>query len=379
VLPAANILDNMSIEQKLLRVRVMQREPKWGVRTIKKVIDNFGSLDAVFDGPLGQWKEASGPIKVIRQKASRPGALLEARREYERLQHLEIRPVFYGEPDYPVLLAHCPDAPAVLFVRGKLDWGKSPIVSIVGTRRATRRGIALCEQLIEDLAPLKPTIVSGFAYGVDIAAHKKAMTLGLQSIGCMAHGLDRIYPQAHQKHAANLVQNGGFISEFWLSDPFYKSNFLQRNRIIAGLSVVTIVIESGAKGGSLITAKMANDYDREVFAIPGAPSDGQSAGCNELIRTHQAHLLTDASSLCAAMNWSLQERAIPIHELGKTERQILNLMSLEPQMSSAELQDQLAITVGQLQVALLHLELSGLVSRDVLGTYRINNPNVRGL
>ena len=369
----------MNTQNKLLRARVMQREPKWGVRTIKKVIDEFGSLNAVFDTPIELWQGAKEPIRAIRHKAKNNLLKQEVAQELAYMQRLGISAVFYPEADYPELLKHCVDAPAVLFMRGKLDLNHKPLISIVGTRRATRQGVAFCEQIIEELAPISPTIISGFAYGMDISAHKKAMVLGLQSIGCLAHGLNTIYPRAHHKYMGGMQQHGGFISEFWTSDPFYKSNFLQRNRIIAGLSTVTIVIESAAKGGSLITAKMANAYDREVFAVPGAPADQQSAGCNELIRTHQAHLLTGSKALCEVMGWELiqpKKEQLPSDDI---ERKLLQLMLKEPRISQNDLQIKMSVSISQLQVLLLNLELSGMITRDLLGGYTANSRGFHGL
>jgi len=199
------------------------------------------------------------------------------------------------------------DGPILFFQDGNIDFVNKKIISIVGTRKITTYGISFCEKLVADLAPLNPVIVSGFAYGIDICAHKAAIANGLQNIACLAHGMHKIYPKAHKKYMPDVLKNGGFISEFWSSDPFNRNNFLKRNRIIAGMSQATIVIESAAKGGSLVTADIANSYSRDVFAVPGRATDPQSHGCNMLIKTHQASIITSAADLVYHLGWDLDE------------------------------------------------------------------------
>ena len=199
------------------------------------------------------------------------------------------------------------DGPILFFQRGNIALENKKIISIVGTRKITTYGISFCEKLLAELAPFNPVIVSGFAYGIDICAHKSAISNGLQNIACLAHGMNRIYPKAHQKYMSKVAQNGGFISEFWSSDTFSRNNFLKRNRIIAGMSQATIVIESAAKGGSLVTADIANSYSRDVFAVPGRATDSQSQGCNMLIKTHQASIITSAADLVYHLGWDLDQ------------------------------------------------------------------------
>ncbi len=181
------------------------------------------------------------------------------------------------------------------------------MISIVGTRQITSYGMEFCRKLIEDLAPLDPVIVSGFAYGVDIFAHQLAMDYNLQTIGVVAHGLNQIYPKTHKKYVAKVEENGGFLTEFWSSSNPDKENFVRRNRIVAGMSEATIVIESADRGGSLITANMANDYNRDVFAVPGRVTDKYSQGCNNLIKTQKANVLTSAADLVYILNWDIQK------------------------------------------------------------------------
>lgn len=197
--------------------------------------------------------------------------------------------------------------PILFFQKGNIDLENKKIISIVGTRKITTYGISFCKKLVKELAPHNPVIISRFAYGVDICAHKSAIENGLQNIACLAHGMNKIYPKAHQKYMPKVSQNGGFISEFWSTDVFNRNNFLKRNRIIAGMSQATIVIESAAKGGSLVTADIANSYSRDVFAVPGRASDTQSQGYNMLIKTHQANILTSAADLVYQLGWDLDQ------------------------------------------------------------------------
>jgi len=187
----------------------------------------------------------------------------------------------------------------------------------------TSYGTAFCEQFIADIAPLNPIIVSGFAYGVDICIQREAIKHGLQTIGCLAHGLNQIYPKVHAKYQAEVSANGGFYTEFWSTSNPERENFLKRNRIIAGMSEATLVVESAEKGGSLVTADIANSYNRDVFAVPGRASDKYSLGCNNLIKKQQAHMLTSAADLIYLLNWDLEEKKT------KTVQKSTTLLAME--------------------------------------------------
>ena len=191
--------------------------------------------------------------------------------EWERLQQQGIHCLALGDPEYPYLLGQCEDAPLLLFQRGDFSFGNKRFISIVGTRKMTSQGRSFCEQFLQDLAPYDPVVVSGLAYGVDISAHKAALRHGLQTIACLAHGLDRVYPKTHARYISDILCCGGLLTEFWLGTPAEPMNFVRRNRIIAGLSEATVVVESALKGGSLITADLAFGYNREVFSVPGRP------------------------------------------------------------------------------------------------------------
>jgi DNA processing protein len=236
----------------------------------------------------------------------------------------------------------------------------------VGTRQITSYGNEFCRKLIEDLAPLDPVIVSGFAYGVDIVAHQLAMEHNLQTIAVMAHGLNQIYPKTHKKYVAKIEQNGGFMTEFWSSSNPDKENFVRRNRIVAGMSEATIVIESADRGGSLITANMANDYNRDVFAVPGRVTDKYSQGCNNLIKTQKANLLTSAADLVYILNWDIQKELKPVQKqlfvtLDADEQKVYDYLL----KTGKEVMDIIALRcefpIYKISGMLLNMELKGVI------------------
>ncbi|RYD92902.1 MAG: DNA-protecting protein DprA, partial [Sphingobacteriales bacterium] len=255
----------------------------------------------------------------------------------------------------------------LLFTSGNINLEGRKVLSIVGTRQVTSYGADFCRKLIEDLAPLNPVIVSGFAYGVDIVAHQAAMDHNLQTIGVLAHGLNQIYPKVHKKHVAKMEEHGGFLTEFWSSSNPDKENFVKRNRIVAGIAEATIVIESADKGGSLITANLANDYNRDVFAVPGRITDKYSQGCNNLIRSQRANLLTGAADLIYMLNWQLEEtKGRPVQKqlfvsLEGDEQRVYDYL----QKNGKELMDTIALEcelpVFKISSLLLNMELKGVI------------------
>lgn len=232
-----------------------------------------------------------------------------AQRELEWINEHGIRVWTLADEDYPYRLRQCPDRPLLLYGKGNLHPSDGHIVSIVGTRRPTERGkdltVALVRELHERLESV--TIVSGGAYGIDIAAHRAAIECGIPTIIIPAHGLDRIYPASHRPDAIKTLEQGGLLTEFPSQTEPVAGNFVQRNRIVAGLADAVVVVESRERGGSLITAQMASDYNRELFAFPGRPSDLSSAGCNRLIRANKAQLITCADDLIASMDWTTRQ------------------------------------------------------------------------
>ncbi len=294
--------------EDLLYALALQHIPNLGDTTAKKLIRHFGKAEQVFREKKSSLLKLDGIGQIRIQEIHDSSHLKAAEEEIKFMESHHINHYFFQEKEYPEKLKHCLDGPVLLFSKGRIDLHKKKIISIVGTRQISAHGMSFCEKLLEDLAPLDPVIVSGFAYGVDITAQKAAVKNSLQTIGCLAHGLNQIYPKVHKKYVKEIEENGGFFTDFWSTDKFDRNNFLKRNRIIAGLSEATIVIESAERGGSLVTADIAVSYDREVFAVPGRPADKFSSGCNNLIKSQRAHVLTSAADLVYILNCELEEK-----------------------------------------------------------------------
>ncbi|MCG2610323.1 DNA-processing protein DprA [Flavobacterium sp. SM15] len=337
----------------------------------KKLINHCGSAEKVFAAKKKQLLTIDGVGEKLYQKLQNKTVFSLAQTELDFIEQHKIAFDYYQDSSYPERLKHCIDAPTILFKSGNFSTETKKIISIVGTRQITGYGIDFTRKLIEELSVFEPTIVSGFAYGVDIVAHQAAIDCGLQTIGVLAHGLNQIYPKTHKKYIPKMEQNGGFLTEFWSSSNPERENFVKRNRIVAGISEATIVIESAEKGGSLITATMANDYNREVFAVPGRSTDKFSQGCNALIKTQRAHLLESASDLIYMLGWQLQK----VGDANKTstvQKQLF--VSLEPeeqkvyeylQQNGKEMLDLIAlknhIPVYKMATILFNLEMKGIV------------------
>jgi DNA processing protein len=312
----------MLSKNELRYTLALQRVSNIGDATAKKLIHKVGSAEGIFNEKKSNLLKINGVGSFKLKELSKKIQLDKADEEIRFIQ----------DNLYPERLKHCIDGPILYFQKGNIDLQKNKIISIVGTRKITSYGKVFCEKLIEELAALNPVIVSGFAYGVDITAHKTAIKNGMQTVACLAHGMNQIYPKTHKKYMNDVMDNGGFISEFWSSDAFDKNNFLKRNRIIAGISQATIVIESAFKGGSLVTADIANSYNRDVFALPGRATDLQSQGCNNLIKSQQANVITSAADLIYMLGWELEEKSIkPLQtqlfvELSEEEKVIFNYL-----------------------------------------------------
>ena len=294
--------------QELLSLLALLRIDGVGDIVAKKLLNHCGSAEKVFTAKAAFLNGIDGIGSVLIQNLKDRSAFAKAEQELKYIQENDITVLFYKDENYPDRLKHCIDGPVLLFSSGNINWNTRKVISIVGTRQITSYGTEFCKKLIEDLAPLNPIIISGFAYGVDIVAHQAAMDNDLQTIGVLAHGLNQIYPKTHKKYVAKMEQNGGFLTEFWSTSSPEKENFVKRNRIVAGISEATIVIESAEKGGSLITAIIANDYNRDVFAVPGRTTDKLSQGCNNLIKTQRAHLLHSAADILYILNWEIESQ-----------------------------------------------------------------------
>lgn len=333
----------------------------------KKLISHCGSAEEVFRAKKTKITAIDGVGEIAWQKLQNTSVFKQAEAEMKFISQENITASLFTDPDYPEKLKHCIDGPVVLFSSGNINLSGRKIVSIVGTRQVTSYGADFCRKLIEDLAPLNPVIVSGFAYGVDIVAHQAALDNNLQTIGVLAHGLNQIYPKAHKKYMAKMEENGGFMTEFWSSSNPDRENFLKRNRIIAGVAEATIVIESADKGGSLVTANLANDYNRDVFAVPGRITDKYSQGCNNLIKSQRANLINNAADMIYMLNWELEEKKNkPVQKqlfvsLENDEQMVYDYL----QKNGKELMDIIALECGlpvfKISSLLLNMELKGVI------------------
>ena len=335
----------------------------------KKLINHCGSAEKIFKTKASILSSIDGIGQVLIKKLKDKTVFILAEAELKFIQKNNINCLFYQDENYPDRLKHCIDGPVLLFSSGNINLNNRKIISIVGTREITSYGTEFCKKLIEDLAPLNPIIVSGFAYGVDIVAHKAALDHNLQTIGVVAHGLNQVYPKAHKKYVTKIEEYGGFLTEFWSTSNPEKENFVKRNRIVAGMSEATIVIESAEKGGSLITANLANDYNRDVFAVPGRISDKYSQGCNTLIKTQRANMLTSAADLMYMLNWELES---PNQHRKAVQKQLFITLDADEQKiydylleHGKEELDILALDCGfpvfKMSSMLMNMELKGLI------------------
>ncbi len=275
----------------------------------KKLISHFGSANAILTAKKQDLQQVSGIGNSIITALTSKSCLIRAEEELKFIATNHIKCLYFQDANYPEYLKHCYDAPVLLFQQGNIDFKDQKIISIVGTRQMTSYGKSVLEELFQGIKKYKPIIVSGLAYGVDIYAHKLALKHNLKTIAVLAHGLDRIYPAVHKKYANQIIEQGGLLSDFWSKTNPDRENFVKRNRIVAGISQATIVIESAEKGGSLITADLANSYNRDVFAIPGRITDAYSRGCNQLIKINKAAVLTSTRDLAYILNWEKEDTA----------------------------------------------------------------------
>lgn len=352
---------------ELIAVLRLQNIPNIGDVSAKKLIAHCGSPFAIFNDKLQNLLKIDG-IGTFTIKGLHDNEHFEAaEKELQYIQDHDIAYSYFTDNDYPRYLKHCIDGPLIIFKKGNIDFEERKIISIVGTRNITSYGTAFCEKLIEDLAPLDPIIVSGFAYGVDICAQKTAIKHGLQTIGCLAHGLNQIYPKIHSKFVPNVEKNGGFVTEFWSSSNPDRENFLKRNRIIAGMSEATIVVESAEKGGSLVTADIANSYNREVFAVPGRAQDKYSSGCNNLIKQQKANMITSAADLIYLLNWELEQKETkPIQkqlfiELDEVEKAIYSYLQTEGKQLLDSIALDCKLPIFKASSTLLNMEMKGVI------------------
>ena len=303
-----------------------------------------------------------------------------AENEIAFVQSRKIRTLFIGSEDYPKRLLQCYDPPTLLYLKGEIDLNAPRVIAVIGTRRNSAYGAKMTEEFIASLAGTGTIIVSGLAYGIDALAHRGALKHGLPTLGVLAHGLNHLYPPEHIPIAKEMIKaGGGLLTEFNSFSKPDKHNFPVRNRIVAGLCDAVVVIETGKKGGSMITAELANGYHRDVFAFPGRATDGKSEGCHQLIRNNKAVLISDAEELLEAMGW--KERPAPVRDslqrelfatLSPEETAIVELLKTRASTHIDEISFSSGLSLSQLASGLLSLEFKGIISSLPGKAYRLN-------
>jgi len=352
-----------------------------GNNLAKNLIAYVGSVEGVFLEKQAILAKIPGIGDTLSKEIVSQNVLARAEEEVAFILKNKIKTYYYTDRDYPFRLKECADSPIMIFSKGNCNLNDGKFVGIVGTRNATETGKDNCKKLIDDLATLQPNtlIVSGLAYGVDICAHKAALDTGLPTIAVVGHGLDRIYPAAHRSTAVKLLSNGVLLTEYLSQTNPDRPNFVQRNRIIAGLCDALVVVESAARGGALITAEIANDYNRDVFAFPGRITDEWSGGCNALIKNNKASLIESADDLCRFMNWESQEangsrivQTTLFLDLSDEEQEIVTTLR---QHSDGIQMNELAILLtkpaSKISSLLLEMEFKGIVKCLPGSVYRI--------
>ena len=348
----------------------LTRIPGLGLTGAFRLVSSLGSATRVFEHRKELSQLVPGVSEKIITALNNSEAFRRAEQELTFCEKNHIRCLTLNDEGYPGRLRECDDAPLALFYRGNADLNALHVINMVGTRHATPYGQDICTRFLADLSVLCPNalIVSGLAYGIDIHAHRAALQNHFKTIGVLAHGLDRIYPAEHRKTAVSMLEQGGLLTEFTSGTNPDRQNFVKRNRIVAGMSDATVVIESAAKGGALITAELAESYHRDCFAFPGRCNDEYSIGCNNLIRKNQAVLITSAEDLVKAMGWesspktekTVQRELFP--DLSEEEERIVKRLGKMPEgLQINTLVIDTNIPVNRMSALLFELEMKGVI------------------
>ncbi|MEA2105383.1 MAG: DNA-processing protein DprA [Bacteroidota bacterium] len=358
--------------------------PKVGHITAKKLVAYVGDYEGVFKESKKNLLKIPDIGQTLANNIVHTNVLPLAEKEIEFIEKNNIHVIFYLDEEYPERLKHCIDAPILLYTKGELSLNQRKVLSIVGTRKATDEGVSFCTSLVSALADRghNPIIVSGLAYGIDATAHKAALDNNLATVAVLGHGLDIIYPASHKSLANKIMDNGLLITDFPSKSKRDKNNFVKRNRIIAGLSDATIVVESGEKGGALITADIANSYNRDVFAVPGRVTDTHSKGCNQLIKTNKAVLLEKVEDIEYLLGWEPENKPnqkdiqrnlfVELNDEEKIIVDILKSNTKELPIDTICLKAQLP--TSKVSPILLELEFKGILKTLPGKTYKLISP-----
>ena len=341
--------------------------PNIGDVHAKLLLQQFGNASTIFKAPHKELErlEGIGTVRANSIRTFNDFHLVEA--ELRFIEKYKIKTLFLTDPEYPQRLLNCYDSPTLLFYKGTADLNASKVVAIVGTRSNTDYGKQFTEDLIAALSSQQALIISGLAIGIDAYAHKAALKNDLPTVGVVGHGLDKIYPSVNKGLARDMaLQNGGILSEFFSGTLPDKHNFPLRNRIVAGMSDATIVVETLISGGSMITAKLADAYNRDVFAVPGRTTDTKSKGCNYLIKNNKAILLTDADQLLDIMGWQEKKKKVKKQkelfiELTPEEKQVIDILKQKESVHIDEINISSGLSSSAVAAAILNLELQSVI------------------
>ena len=357
------------MNNELLNQLALTLVPNIGDVQAKILIQHFGEVSAIFKAKTSALEKIEGIGSVRAKSIKEFDDFHIAEKEQEFIEKYKIKTFFLTDKDYPKRLLNCYDSPTLLFYKGTADLNASKIVAIVGTRTNTEYGKQFTEKLVKDLSEQNITIISGLAFGIDAMAHKAALKHGLPTVGVVGHGLDKIYPSENSSLAKEMIkEEGGILSEFFSGTKPDKHNFPLRNRIVAGISDATVVVETNIKGGSMITGNLANAYNRDVFAVPGRTTDTKSSGCNHLIKYNKAILLTDADELLELMGWKEKSKTKTkkqkelFIELTPEEKQVVQLLQAKETVSIDEINLSSGLSSSSIAAAILNLELQNVVA-----------------
>lgn len=341
--------------------------PGVGSVNSRLLLKHFGSPQDLFKAKKSQLLAIPGIGEKTAQSILQHDFFERAEQELDFVEKYKIQTFFYTSDDYPRRLKNCYDAPVLLYYKGNADLNNSKVVSIVGTRNATHYGRELTNSLVEELKKHDVLVVSGLAYGIDAMAHKACLKQDIPTVGVVGHGLDRIYPAQHRSLAEKMVSNGGLLTEFPSQTIPDRENFPKRNRIVAGMADATIIVEASLTGGALITAELANSYNRDVFSFPGNVNEEFSAGCNFLIKTNRANLITSAKDLEYLLGWTSFEpkedkKQLSLRlNLSVDEKKIIDVLIARGQTAVDEIALETKLPQSKLAITILGLEMQGIL------------------
>jgi DNA processing protein len=357
--------------------------PGVGSVTAKNLIAYCGSSEAVFAEKRSRLEKIPGVGTMITETISNSSiqkdALERAEEEIKFIEKENIIPLFFTDDLFPRRLKECADSPVMLYTKGIMNLNSERIVSIVGSRKSTAYGKKICEQLVDALASYNVLILSGLAYGIDICAHRASMKNNLPTVGVLAHGLDNLYPSEHYNTSIKMLENGGLATEFMSKTKMNPEYFPRRNRIVAGMADAIIVIEATVKSGALITAEIANSYDRDVFAVPGRLDDPSSEGCNLIIKANKAVLIQSADDVIRAMSWDTENKKSKhkqqelFVQLSGDEEKLVKILKEKEKAHVDDMSIASGLTMGTTAALLLNLEFSGVIKSLPGKLYTLNN------